>query len=187
MYFFRLLRRSFPVENTLTPLAEGKTKIILPDGNYHVTVVSKNDLTAGDGAKHDVVEGKAELANQTTCNVFRLLEQCNLPIAFVEQLDQTSFRAKRCKMIPYEVVVRREGHGSYLKRNPWVSKGQVFPRLVVEFFLKTSGKTWNGHTLPKDDPLTRFIDGGQMAGPQSFPCPGASVAFAGPRAGGPED
>jgi phosphoribosylaminoimidazole carboxylase PurE protein len=56
-------------------------------------------------------------------------------------------------MLPYEVVIRREAHGSYLKRNPHFSKGLLFPRLIVEFFLKTKDKNWNGKPLVADDPL----------------------------------
>ena len=56
-------------------------------------------------------------------------------------------------MLPYEVVVRREAHGSYLKRSPHFAKGQLFPRLIVEFFLKTKDKNWNGKPLVADDPL----------------------------------
>ncbi len=138
-------------------LCEGKTKKVFVEDSDHVIIVSKDDLTAGDGAKHDVIEGKAKLANQTTCNVFRLLQQCGVPSAFIEQVGSERFRAKRCKMVPYEVVVRREAHGSYLKRNPHLQKGHVFPQLVTEFFLKTSGKRWESHVLPKDDPFTRIV------------------------------
>src|SRR6266567_4259738 len=59
----------------------------------------------------------------------------------------------KCLMLPYEVVVRREAHGSYLKRNPHFSKGQLFPQLIVEFFLKTKDKNWKGKSLICDDPL----------------------------------
>lgn len=137
-------------------LCEGKTKMVYVEDSEPVIVVSKDDLTAGDGAKHDVIEGKARLANQTTCNVFRLLQKCWVPSAFIEQVGSERFRAKRCKMVPYEVVVRREAHGSYLKRNPHLSKGHVFPQLLTEFFLKTSGKRWEDHVLPKDDPFARI-------------------------------
>ena len=146
--------------NTGTLVAEGKTKKIYESatsgGSRRLVVVeSKDDLTAGDGAKHDVIAGKAALANRTTCNVFRLLEACGVPGAFVKQIDDTSFYAEHCKMIPLEVVVRREAHGSFLKRHPYLQKGHVFPRLLLEFFLKTSGKKWKGIDIPTDDP---FID-----------------------------
>ncbi|MBI2039344.1 MAG: phosphoribosylaminoimidazolesuccinocarboxamide synthase [Candidatus Niyogibacteria bacterium] len=139
-------------------IAEGKTKIIRsirqrPD---LVLVESKNDITAGDGKKHDVMEGKAEWSTATTCNVFRLLKRAGIPVAFVDRLDKTHFYARRCEMLPYEVVVRREAHGSYLKRHPDVAKGFRFSELEVEFFLKTTEKRWGDYKLPKDDPLIVF-------------------------------
>lgn len=138
-------------------LAEGKTKrILMIDTPGCVIVESKDDLTAGDGAKHDIISGKASLSNRTTSNVFRLLKACGLPIAFVEEVDGTRFLAEQCDMIPYEVVVRREAHGSFLKRHPGLQKGHVFPRLLLEFFLKTSGKKWKDADLPKDDPFMCF-------------------------------
>ena len=142
-------------------VAEGKTKRIHAalGGSDLVTVISKDDITAGDGAKHDVIADKGRLANATTCNVFRLLKACGLPVAFVQQDSAASFVAPKCQMLPYEVVVRREAHGSYLKRNPHFSKGQLFPQLVVEFFLKTKDKNWNGKPLVCDDPLMLFVKG----------------------------
>ena len=142
-------------------VAEGKTKRIheAQGGSGLVTVVSKDDITAGDGAKHDVIADKGRLANATTCNVFRLLKACGLPVAFELQDSPTSFVAPKCEMLPYEVVVRREAHGSYLKRNPHFSKGQLFPQLVVEFFLKTKDRNWNGKPLICDDPLMLYTKG----------------------------
>jgi len=142
-------------------VTEGKTKKIYRvtgDANL-VTVVSKDDITAGDGAKHDIIPDKSKLANQTTCNVFRLLRDCGLPVAFERQDSPTSFIAPNCTMLPYEVVVRREAHGSYLKRSPHLAKGQLFPKLLVEFFLKTKDKNWKGKPLIADDPLIQYEDG----------------------------
>jgi phosphoribosylaminoimidazole carboxylase/phosphoribosylaminoimidazole-succinocarboxamide synthase len=139
-------------------VAEGKTKKIhqVTGSSDFVTLISKDDITAGDGAKHDVIPDKGRLANQTTCNVFRLLKACGLPVAFEEQDSATSFVAPKCFMLPYEVVVRREAHGSYLKRNPHFAKGQLFPRLIVELFLKTKDKNWKGKSLVCDDPLLLY-------------------------------
>ena len=148
-----------PVPGAL--VTEGKTKKIyrLAGGSDLVTVVSKDDITAGDGAKHDIIPDKSRLANATTCNVFRLLKACGLPVAFEQQDSATSFIAPHCVMLPYEVVVRREAHGSYLKRNPHLTKGLLFPQLIVEFFLKTKDKTWKGKPLVSDDPLMIYTEG----------------------------
>ncbi len=140
---------------------EGKTKKIHRiNGNSElVLVVAKDDITAGDGAKHDIIPDKGRLATATTCNVFRLLKDCGLPVGFIEQDSSTSFLAPQCTMLPYEVVARREAHGSYLKRNPHIAKGQLFPQLLVEFYLKTKDKNWKGKPLIADDPLMQYADG----------------------------
>jgi phosphoribosylaminoimidazole carboxylase/phosphoribosylaminoimidazole-succinocarboxamide synthase len=143
-------------------VAEGKTKRIVRINGHSdlVAVISKDDITAGDGAKHDVIPDKGRLATATTCNVFRLLKACGLPVAFEEQDSPTSFIAPPCTMLPYEVVVRREAHGSALKRSPHLPKGQLFPKLLVEFYLKTKDKNWKGKPLVADDPLMQYEDGG---------------------------
>lgn len=141
-------------------VAEGKTKKIhLVNGSSDLAaVVAKDDITAGDGAKHDIIPDKGRLATATTSNVFRLLKACGLPVAFVEQDSAISFTTPKCLMLPYEVVVRREAHGSYLKRNPHLANGQLFPQALVEFYLKSKDKNWKGKPLICDDPLMQFAE-----------------------------
>ena len=140
--------------------AEGKTKRVWAVvGEPDLAILeSKDDITAGDGAKHDVMGGKAALANETTCNVFRLLnnQTKHIPLAFIEQLDPTSFLAYRAQMLPWEVVARRRAWGSYLKRYPEIEQGHRFDPPLVEFFLKTSGRNFDGHVLPEDDPYAEI-------------------------------
>jgi len=142
-------------------VAEGKTKKIykIKGSAGMVTVVAKDDITAGDGAKHDIIPDKGRLATATTSNVFRLLKACGIPVAFDRQEGPNSFSAPNCEMLPYEVVVRREAHGSFLKRNPHLAKGQLFPHLIVEFYLKTKDKNWKGKPLVADDPFMDYADG----------------------------
>jgi phosphoribosylaminoimidazole carboxylase / phosphoribosylaminoimidazole-succinocarboxamide synthase len=143
-------------------VAEGKTKKIyaVKGSSSLVTVVAKDDITAGDGAKHDIIPDKGRLATATTCNVFRLLKACGLPVAFDAQDGPISFSAPKCAMLPYEVVTRREAHGSYLKRNPHLAKGHLFPQAITEFYLKTKDKNWKGKPLVADDPFMQFSDDG---------------------------
>jgi phosphoribosylaminoimidazole-succinocarboxamide synthase len=136
-------------------MVEGKTKIItsLWGGAEVGIVTNKSDITAGDGAKHDIIAGKAELATRTTCNVFDYLAGYDMPVAYVGRGGPTTFLTKICDMTPVEVVVRGEAAGSYCKRNPDVPPGQVFEKPLVEFYLKTRGREFNGQQLPCDDPL----------------------------------
>lgn len=134
---------------------EGKTKIVYEVENNPTMVVvsSKDDITAGDGKKHDLLPGKGEWSTRTTSNVFRLLKECNLPVAFEDTIAANEFLASKCDMLPFEVVVRREAHGSFLQRNPHLRKGFYFPKLIVEFYLKTAGRKWGDKDLVCDDPL----------------------------------
>lgn len=142
-------------------LAQGKTKKIwsLKGDDSRVIIESMDDITAGDGAKHDILEGKARFATETTCNVFCLLKRHKVLVSFIKQIDEIHFLAHRCKMIPLEVVVRYVALGSYLKRNLEVESGQLLEDLVVEFYLKTSGRQFNGVKLKCDDPFIEFLGG----------------------------
>jgi phosphoribosylaminoimidazole-succinocarboxamide synthase/phosphoribosylcarboxyaminoimidazole (NCAIR) mutase len=157
--FFAAIVLSVPCFSQI--IAEGKTKIVrnYPD-DPHLAIFESKDVITAFNTKRENFTGKAALANQTTCHVFRLLSECGVPVAFRKQLDERSFLGDLCEMIQYEVVVRREAHGSYLKRHPELEKGAVFPKLVVEFFLKTSDNNWLGTAIPKDDPFIQFTDSG---------------------------
>lgn len=108
---------------------------------------SKDDITADDGAKHDVIEGKAASSTTTTSNIFRLLNNNHVPTHFVEQLDAVTFRARKVDMISLELVARRIATGSFLDRNRDVADGTVFADLVFEVFEKDDAK---------HDPLLEF-------------------------------
>ena len=131
-------------------IAEGKTKVILEDQDDPgcVLVRSKDDITAGDGASRDVLEGKAVAATATTCNVIELLKENDISTHYLGRVDDRTFRAQRAEMVPLELVVRRVATGSYLKRNPEAIEGEVFEAgLVFEIFHKDD----DAH-----DPLLRF-------------------------------
>lgn len=135
-------------------MIEGKTKILrrLRKGSIIAQVTGKDDITGGDGAKHDVLKGKAKLATRTTCNVFDLLWSKGVPVAYVGRDGPTTFFTRICNMIPVEVVVRRVATGSYIKRHPHISDGTVLNPPVVEFFYKTTGRRIGNRELPCDDP-----------------------------------
>lgn len=117
-------------------VAEGKTKIVEEAGNGEVFVRSKDDITAGDGAKHDVLDGKAAASTRTTGNVFRLLERNGVPTHFVNRVDDVTFRARDVEMIPLELVARRYATGSFRDRFPDLADGTVLEELVFETFEK---------------------------------------------------
>lgn len=117
-------------------IAEGKTKIIWEGNPGTVFIESKDDITAGDGARRQSVVGKAALATTTTCNVFRLLDREGIANHFVSQVSDTVFEARAVDMLPIELVARRLAYGSFLKRNPYMQAQIRFAQPVVEFFDK---------------------------------------------------
>ncbi|TSC81899.1 MAG: phosphoribosylaminoimidazole carboxylase / phosphoribosylaminoimidazole-succinocarboxamide synthase [Parcubacteria group bacterium Gr01-1014_20] len=119
-------------------LAEGKTKIIWADpcSKDEVLIESKDDITAGDGERRNLISSKGALSTTVTCNAFRLLRSKGIPTHFLHRVDSTTFAAQRVQMIPIEIVTRRIATGSYLKRNPEVAEGTRFDSLIIEFFLK---------------------------------------------------
>ncbi len=74
------------------PLAEGKTKVIWEtDDPSVVRVESKSDITAGDGLKRNVIDGKDVLSTDTTSNVFTLLNEAGIYTHFLQRDTPTSF------------------------------------------------------------------------------------------------
>ncbi|EGC40175.1 phosphoribosylaminoimidazole carboxylase [Dictyostelium purpureum] len=121
-----------------TFLASGKTKSIyqLNKDDQYVLIVSNSSITAGDGAKKDVLPNKDIYSTTTTVNVFKVLQLSGIQTHFIKQVEPNSFIAKKCSMIPLEVIVRRLATGSYLKRNTHVTEGTKFNPCLIEFTFK---------------------------------------------------
>lgn len=143
-------------------IAEGKTKQIWEiDGRPNeVEVYSKDDITGGDGKRHDVVPGKGAVSNGTTCNVFELLRGAGVSIAYRQRIGERSFLASKTDQLPLEIIIRRRAVGSVIERHPYLRNLHIFDRLVFELFLKTTGRKWNGEDIPVDDPFMQVLDGG---------------------------
>ena len=119
-----------------TKVIEGKTKLIEPvaDPNL-VRITTKDSLTANDAAIQADLPVAVDKTAQT-CSVFFYLKQNNIPVAYQVRNSDTSFIAKKCKMIPIECVIRRQPYGSYIKRHPEKSSAEIFNPLLTEFFHK---------------------------------------------------
>jgi phosphoribosylaminoimidazole-succinocarboxamide synthase len=122
----------------LKKLNEGKTKIIYenPDDPKTVFMVFKDDITAGDGAKHDVIRGKARVDWQTNRDIFEFLNRKGVRTHYIESpLEKASLVKKLDFKINLEVVTRRVAAGSILK---WgnVEEGDWYDPLITQFHYK---------------------------------------------------
>jgi phosphoribosylaminoimidazole-succinocarboxamide synthase len=122
-------------------IARGKTKVLYeyPGQPDQLIVAQTDGISAGDGARKNVISGKGRLAAQTTARVFRLLNLCGLPTHYQnggEDDDDNEMVVRRCNMIPLEVVTRGVAAGSFVKRNPGVQRGALLVPRLIEFFVK---------------------------------------------------
>jgi len=128
-------------------ICEGKTKVIykllkfkeagIPeDITDVVSMLFKDDITAGDGVKHDVIQGKALVDWGVNKDIFEYLNKKGIPTHYIESLIEKESIVKALdKKINLEVVSRRIATGSILKHTSY-TEGQVFRPLMNQFYYK---------------------------------------------------
>ncbi len=117
-------------------LAEGKTKIVYESDNPNEVVLEfKDDITAGDGLKHDVISGKGVINCAISSKIFEILEKAGVPTHYVKYTPPNYMAVRKVTMLPVEIVCRNIAAGHLLQRFP-VEAGQVLEFPLVEFFLK---------------------------------------------------
>ena len=117
-------------------MIEGKTKVVEDYKDGLVKITTKDVLTANDAMKRVEMLAIAIHKTEQTCNVFDILQIKNVSLAYQTRIHPRTFVAKKCDMIPLEVVVRRHAYGSYLKRNPNVEPCLRFEHLEPEYYHK---------------------------------------------------
>lgn len=117
-------------------LYEGKAKKVFLTQKENVYIVEyKDDATAFNGEKKDVIAGKGPINNQVSSILFSFLEEKGIPTHFLENIDKRHMRVKAVKIIPLEVIVRNVSAGSFSRRLG-VKEGSLLKKPVLEFCLK---------------------------------------------------
>jgi phosphoribosylaminoimidazole-succinocarboxamide synthase len=117
---------------------EGKTKIIYqnPEDAGSVYMAFKDDITAGDGVKRDVIEGKALIDWKTNRDIFELLNRRGIRTHYISSpAEKVALVKKLDRKINLEVIARRVAAGSILKWSN-VSEGTRFEPPTVQFHYK---------------------------------------------------
>ena len=117
-------------------LYEGKAKILF-EGPEPGTLIQhfKDDATAFNAKKHQVIEGKGVLNNRISEYVFQHLNDIGVPTHFIRRLNMREQLIREVEIIPLEVVCRNIAAGSLSKRYG-LPEGQALPRSIIEFYLK---------------------------------------------------
>lgn len=116
---------------------EGKSKIIY-EGTEAGTLVQyyKDDATAFNGEKHDVLSGKGVLNNRISEYIMQQLEDVGIYTHFIKRVNMREQLVKACEMVPIEIIVRNIIAGSISKRFA-IDEGINLYRPMVEMCLKS--------------------------------------------------
>ncbi len=115
---------------------EGKAKILY-EGPEPGTLIQffKDDATAFNKKKHEIIDGKGVLNNRISEHIFTQLNKIGIPTHFIRRLNMREQLIREVEMIPLEVVVRNVAAGSLAKRLG-IEEGTPLPRSIIEFYYK---------------------------------------------------
>ena len=115
---------------------EGKAKILY-EGPEPETLIQyfKDDATAFNAEKRDVIEGKGVLNNRISEHIMGALNSIGVPTHFIRRLNMREQLIRQVEIIPVEIVVRNIAAGSLSKRLG-IEEGTPLPRPIVEFYYK---------------------------------------------------
>ena len=115
---------------------EGKAKILY-EGPEPGTLVQyfKDDATAYNAEKKDVIDGKGVLNNRLSEFFMAGLNEIGVPTHFIKRLNMREQLVRNCEIIPLEVIVRNFAAGSICKRLG-LEEGSRLPRPIVEYCYK---------------------------------------------------
>ncbi len=119
-------------------LYEGKAKkIFTVHGRSDVVWQEmKDDMTAFNGERHEVLPGKGQINLAVTEILFKALEHAQIKTHFVQRMSDKEFVTQRLQMIPLEVVVRNVWAGSSAKKFGQV-QGEPLKSPLFELYFKS--------------------------------------------------
>ena len=132
---------------------EGKAKVLY-EGPEPGTLVQhfKDDATAFNAEKHDVIEGKGVLNNRISEYIFLQLAQLGIQTHFIKALNMREQLIRQAEIVPLEVVIRNVAAGSLVKRLG-LKEGEPLPRPLIEFYYKDDAL---GDPLISEDHIAVF-------------------------------
>lgn len=115
---------------------EGKGKILF-EGPEPGTLIQffKDDATAFNNKKHEIVDGKGVLNNRISEHIFTHLNRMGIPTHFIRRLNMREQLIREVEIIPLEVVCRNIVAGSMSQRLG-IEEGTPLPRSIIEFYYK---------------------------------------------------
>lgn len=118
-------------------LYEGKAKTVYETDNPdELLVYFKDDATAGNGAKHGIIQDKGVMNNKISAYFFNQLKARGIKSHFIETVGAREMLVKKLDMIKLEIIVRNIVAGSLSKRLG-ISEGTPLAVPVIEYDYKS--------------------------------------------------
>ena len=115
---------------------EGKAKIIFATEDKNLVIQHfKDDATAYNNQKKDIIEGKGILNNRISEHILSNLNQVGIKNHLIKRINMREQLIKLVEIIPIEFVVRNIATGSLTKRLG-IEDGTVLDHPLIEYCLK---------------------------------------------------
>lgn len=115
---------------------EGKAKVIIETEDPSTVIQHfKDDVTAFNREKYEIIKGKGIINNYVSAFIMKKLEKAGISTHFLKTLNEREQLIKKLKIIPLEVVVRNIAAGSFCKRFN-IKEGERLVSPIIEIFYK---------------------------------------------------
>ncbi|WP_405295381.1 phosphoribosylaminoimidazolesuccinocarboxamide synthase [Methanobrevibacter sp.] len=109
----------------------GKVKsVFTTDNDDEVIIEFRDDMTAGDGARKEVMSNKGAYNAVISAKIFKVLEENGIATQFIDLPKPNVMIAKKLEMIPIEVIVRNIATGSLVRKYPIADGTRLDPPIV---------------------------------------------------------
>ena len=113
-------------------LIKGKAKsVYTTDTKGKLIVEFRDDITAFDGGKKDVLKNKGNYNAGVSAFFFEYLEKNGVKTHFFTMLDPYHMVVRKLEMIPLEIIVRNIAAGSIVRNYPFREGAPLDPPLIV--------------------------------------------------------
>jgi phosphoribosylaminoimidazole-succinocarboxamide synthase len=113
-------------------IIKGKAKsVYTTDTKGKLIVEFRDDITAFDGGKKDILKNKGTCNAEVSAFFFEYLELNGVKTHFFTMLDPHHMVVRKLEMIPLEVIVRNIAAGSIVRNYPFREGTPLDPPLIV--------------------------------------------------------
>ena len=115
---------------------EGKAKTLFFYDDDKIIQYFKDDATAFNKKKHEIINEKGILNNLISEFIFKYLSENGVENHFIERLNDREQLVKKVDIIPVEVIIRNIATGTLTKRLG-IQEGLKLKKPLIEFTLKS--------------------------------------------------